>query len=113
MPDVIIGHTGWGSTLYTKDVYPKVPLIGYFEWYYWSFGSDVGYWPDETVDINSQLRIRTMNAHHLLNLEACDVRYTPTQWQKKQFPDHFQEGMYVIHEGIDTAFCAPAEKRPA
>ncbi|MBQ7515150.1 MAG: glycosyltransferase [Schwartzia sp.] len=107
VPDVIIGHTGWGSTLYTKDVYPKVPLVGYFEWYYWPFGSDVGYWPDEQVDINSQLRIRTLNAHHLLNLEACDVRYTPTEWQKKQFPDHFQQGMHVIHEGIETKLFQP------
>ena len=23
-PDVIVGHTGWGSTLYCKDVYPDL-----------------------------------------------------------------------------------------
>ena len=26
-PDIIVGHTGWGSTLYCKDVYPEVPLL--------------------------------------------------------------------------------------
>ena len=31
VPDVVIGHTGWGSLLYIKDVYPDVPVIGYFE----------------------------------------------------------------------------------
>ena len=107
VPDIIIGHTGWGSTLYMKDMYPKVPLIGYFEWYYRSHGSDVGYWDDETVAPDSELRIRTRNAHHLLNLAACDARYCPTQWQKQQFPAEYQPLMQVLHEGTDTKFCRP------
>ena len=106
-PDVIIGHTGWGSTLYTKDVYPDVPLIGYFEWYYHAFGSDVGYWPDDVVSDDARLRIRTMNAHHLLNLQVCDVRYCPTKWQQQQFPSEYRESMRVIHEGIDTDMFHP------
>ena len=108
VPDVIIGHTGWGSLLYVKDLYPDVPLIGYFEWYYHAFGSDVGYWKDEVVTDNAKLRIRTQNAQHLLSLEACDVRYTPTQWQRSQFPEFYQQDMQVLHEGIDTDFCQPA-----
>ena len=31
VPDVIIGHAGWGVTLYAKDVYPDAQLINYFE----------------------------------------------------------------------------------
>ncbi|WP_294153910.1 glycosyltransferase [uncultured Selenomonas sp.] len=108
VPDVIIGHTGWGSTLYCKDVYPDVPLLGYFEWYYNAKGSDVIYFPDETTSIDSYFRIRTRNAHHLLNLAACDVRFTPTEWQRAQFPKEYREGMQVIHEGVDTTFCCPA-----
>lgn len=107
IPDVIVAHTGWGSTLYVKDVYPDVPVVGYFEWYYHSIGSDVVWWPDDVISDDSKLRIRTLNAHHLLNLQVCDVRYTPTQWQKKQFPACYQEGMKVIHEGVDTQFCQP------
>ncbi len=106
-PDVIVAHTGWGSTLYVKDIYPDVPVVGYFEWYYHSLNSDVCWWPDETVSDDSKMRIRTLNAHHLLNLQVCDVRYTPTQWQKQQFPACYQEGMKVIHEGVDTDFCQP------
>lgn len=109
VPDVIIGHTGWGSTLYVKDLYPDVPLIGYFEWYYNAYGSDVGYWKDERVSDTAQMRIRTQNAHHLLNLTTCDVSYCPTEWQRQQFPKVFQEKMQVIHEGIDTEFCCPNE----
>lgn len=106
-PDVIIGHTGWGSTLYVKEVCPKAPLIGYFEWYYHAFGSDVGYWPEDKVTDDARLRIPTMNAHHLLNLQVCDVRYCPTEWQRKQFPIEYRDTMRVIHEGIDTDFCHP------
>ena len=86
VPDVIIGHTGWGSTLYCKDIYPDVPLLGYFEWYYNIKGSDVLYFPGEQTDIDAYFRVRTRNAHHLVNLAACDVRFTPTAWQKAQFP---------------------------
>ena len=107
VPDVIMGHTGWGSMLYAKDIFPDVPMIGYFEWYYHAFGSDVGYWKGEKVDYDSRMRIRTLNALHLLNLSHCDVRYTPTEWQKKQFPPEFQASLQVAHEGIDTDFCCP------
>lgn len=107
VPDVIIGHTGWGSTLYCKDVYPDVPLIGYFEWYYKAYGSDAAYFPEDKMTLPEAARIRTRNAHHLVNLETCDVLFTPTEWQRAQFPAFYRKDMKVIHEGIDTAFCQP------
>ena len=111
VPDAIVGHTGWGSTLYCKDIYPDVPLLGYFEWYYRATGSDVVYFPNEHMtNIDAYFRIRTRNAHHLLNLAACDVRFTPTEWQKAQFPKEYQQDMHVIHEGIDTNFCRPVSE---
>ena len=110
-PDVVVGHTGWGSTLFVKDILPKVPLIGYFEWYYNAYGGDTCYWPDETQSIDDMCRIRTINTHHLLSLQACDVRYTPTQWQKAQFPKMYQEGMKVIHEGVETDYIKPQPGR--
>ena len=109
VPDVIIGHTGWGSMLYLKDVYPNVPMIGYFEWLYHSAHSDVAWWPDEEVSLGGKMRIRTQNTPHLLNLLACDVRYTPTEWQKAQFPIEYQNGMKVMHEGINTNFFTPQD----
>ena len=109
VPDVVVGHTGWGSTLYVKDILPNVPLIGYFEWYYNAKGSDVGYFPGEEVAIDDMCRIRTTNAHHLLNLQACDVRYTPTEWQRSQFPAEYRDSMRVIHEGVETDYYRPRE----
>ena len=33
-PDLIIGHSGFGNTLYLKEVWPQAKFLGYFEWYY-------------------------------------------------------------------------------
>ena len=112
-PDVIVGHTGWGSMMYCKDVFPDVPLVGYFEWYYNAYDSDAAYFPEEKarLPLKEAMRIRTRNMFHLLNLEECDVRFTPTEWQRAQFPKQYQEGMQVVHEGIDTEFCKPQPGR--
>ena len=107
VPDVIVGHTGWGSMLYLKDLYHDVPVLGYFEWYYHAYGSDVGYFPGEVVSDDAKLRIRTRNAQHLLGLEMCDVFFTPTEWQRKQIPERYRDEVRVIHEGVDTEFCRP------
>ena len=46
VPDIVIGHNGWGEILYVTDVWPKVPLLGYFEFFYRSKGSDVDFDPE-------------------------------------------------------------------
>ena len=43
VPDLIIGHSGFGSTLYLKELWPNAKFLGYFEWFYKSQGSDVGF----------------------------------------------------------------------
>lgn len=108
-PDVIIGHAGWGSLMYIKDVFQDVPVMGYFEWYYHSLKSDSYYWPDEIPPTDTKLSIRTKNMHHLLSLECCDMGITPTKWQYDQFPKCYQPMLRIQHEGIDTNFCRPAD----
>ena len=43
-PDLIIGHSGFGNTLYLKEVWPKAKFLGYFEWYYRTQGLRCGLW---------------------------------------------------------------------
>ncbi|HLF58162.1 MAG TPA: glycosyltransferase family 4 protein [Alphaproteobacteria bacterium] len=106
-PDVICAHPGWGESLYVKDVYPSVPLLNYFEFYYRSSGSDVGFDPEIEVSLNDNCRIRTKNTNNLLSLEGCDAGVSPTRWQRKQFPKEFLYKISLIHDGIDTEATAP------
>ena len=106
-PDVIICHTGWGSSLYMKDMYPDVPIMGYFEWYYNVENGDSFWWPDEIPKMENRISIRTRNFHHLSNLDLCDAGVSPTNWQKSQFPELYKSKITVMHEGTDTAFCSP------
>ena len=39
-PDIIVGHCGWGETIFVKDVFPEVPLLSYFEFFYAAEGGD-------------------------------------------------------------------------
>ena len=100
-PDVMIGNPGWGETLFLKDVWPDTPLISMSEFYYRGRGSDVGFDPEFDAGNDSLLRARARSGVHLLAMEAADVAYAPTEWQKAQFPCAYQDKIRVIHDGID------------
>lgn len=111
VPDVMIGHNGWGEIWYLKDVFPTVPLLGYFEFFYRAQGADVGF--DTTspvvnpVTFDTGPRIRTKNLGNLLALDAVDMGQCPTQWQKSLYPQRYQDCLRVVHEGIDTEAVRP------
>jgi glycosyltransferase involved in cell wall biosynthesis len=106
-PDVMLGHNGWGETWYLKDVYPHVPLISYFEFFYRFLGADVGFDPAEPNIFDTAPRIRTKNLGNLLGLDAADMGQMPTQWQRSLYPKEYQHKLYVTHEGIDTELVKP------
>ncbi len=108
IPDVMLGHNGWGEIWYLKDVFPEVPLIGYFEFFYRYHGADVGFDPDENKIFDTAPRVRTKNLGNLIGLDAADYGQTPTQWQRSLYPAEYQAMMYVVHEGIDTQIVVPA-----
>ena len=101
VPDWIITHVGFGNGLYLSDVFPTAQRIGLFEWYYNAVGSDADFLRQGSVDPDRQLRLRTWNAHLLMELAACDHAITPTYWQRDQFPETMRPQLKVIHEGID------------
>jgi len=107
VPDVVYGHSGWGPTLFVKDLFPQSKLLCYFEWFYRAQGSDCDFDPAMEFTIDDQLRVRVRNAPILLDLCSCDRGLTPTQWQQQQFPSEFQPKLKVLHDGIDTSFFKP------
>jgi glycosyltransferase involved in cell wall biosynthesis len=106
-PAIVIGHNGWGETLYVKDVWPNIPLLNYFEFFYRATGSDIDFDPEFVADPDIALRLRTRNAVNLLGLDAGDWGQTPTRWQRDQYPQRDRDRISVIHEGVDTGFVRP------
>ncbi len=106
-PDIIIGHTGWGELLFVKDVWPNVPFLGYFEFFYRFAGSDLDFDPEFPTIPEDAKRIRMRNATPLLSLDAADWGHSPTKWQRDQFPVDSHHRISVIHEGIDTGRTRP------
>ena len=106
-PDIIVGHCGGGETLFLKDVWPQVPLLTYFEFFYRYRGADVGFDRNAVLTEDDAPRIRAKNAIPLLSFETADWGFTPTRWQRSVFPDYMQARMTVAHEGIDTDRAAP------
>src|SRR5579864_3725360 len=60
-PRLIIGHLGWGETLFAKDVFPAANLIVHAEFFYSARGADVGFdpeFPDGGMDHLFELRAK-------------------------------------------------------
>lgn len=106
-PDLILGHTGWGPTMYARDAFPKAKLICLLEWYYNARGSDADFLDPAAQTPDDALRIRTRNSAILSDIASMDWGVTPTNWQKAQFPLALRSRISVIHDGVDTERCAP------
>lgn len=107
VPDVMLGHNGWGEIWYLKDIYPKTPLIGYFEFFYRPEGADIEFEPGVSEQLDTAPRLRTKNVGNLLGLEAADLAQCPTRWQQSLYPERYRSMLRVIHEGIDTRVVKP------
>jgi glycosyltransferase involved in cell wall biosynthesis len=107
IPDVIVGHSGWGETLFVKDVYPEVPLLAYFEFFYRHEGVDVDFDPEFPPSPDDSARLRVRNAVNLLSFQSADWGNAPTRWQQSLYPEEMRARISVIHEGIDTDAIRP------
>jgi glycosyltransferase involved in cell wall biosynthesis len=106
-PDLIVGHSGFGSTLFLSELYPDTPIINFFEYYYLAHDpdSDMDFRQDLDWDVPEMkyLRSRCRNAMILLDLQNSDAAYTPTQFQKSRFPAEYQSRLQVIFDGVDRS----------
>jgi glycosyltransferase involved in cell wall biosynthesis len=110
VPDIVVAHPGWGESLFIKDVFPEVPLLNYFEYYFHGNSGDIGFDPAYPSTLEDFKRIRIRNSLLQLSLEECDWGITPTRWQWQQHPEHYRHKISIIHEGVDTQLLKPARE---
>jgi len=102
-PDVIYGYAGFGPLMFLKDILPRTPLIGYFEWYVRFEGGEYDFDSAYALTPDQRKAVRLQNAAMHLDLETCDAGLTPTNWQHSRFPEAYRPKISVIHDGVDTA----------
>lgn len=108
VPDVILAHPGWGESLFLKQVWPHTKLIIYCEFHYAAEGTDVGFDPEfPPKDVGDACRVRMKNVNNFLHFDIADAGVSPTEWQKRTFPEPFRSKISVIHDGIDTGQIRP------
>ncbi len=107
MPDIIIGHHGWGELLNLRDVWPDPPLLGYFEFFYHLRGLDVGFDPEFPTAPGLYPSIRAKNAVNLLALTMDGVGQTPTRFQHETYPDWARPRIRLLPEGVELQACRP------
>ena len=107
VPDIIIGHHGWGEMLDLPDVYPDVPILGYYEFFYRPTGLDVGFDPEFAPPATVAPLIRARNTLNLLALAGSGWGHTPTHFQRDTYPDWARDRLTLIPEGVDLEKCVP------
>jgi glycosyltransferase involved in cell wall biosynthesis len=110
VPDVIFGHSGWGETLFLREVWPEARMLIYAEFFCRARGLDVDFDPEfQQPTLESDLWVKARQASQLVAMSEADKALSPTKWQASTYPDHLRSRIHVIHEGIDTDFAKPSE----
>ena len=107
VPDVVCAHSGWGPSLFLRDLWPDTKLLSYYEWYYHPKGTDADFLPGDERTEDDDVRTRMRNAPILLDIANMDWGVCPTQWQASQFPPHLTSRISVLHDGVDTDYLTP------
>jgi glycosyltransferase involved in cell wall biosynthesis len=103
VPDLIVGHPGWGETLFLTEVWPQARLVVYAEFFYASRGLDVGFDPEfGPVSDERAFAVASRQGHHVLALARAHAAIAPTRFQADTWPAGLRDRISVLHDGIDT-----------
>ena len=100
-PDVIVAHSGFGSTLFLRDLY-DCPVVNLFEFYYRLGSGPSSYTSQFAMEPRFEQRMRFLNACILLDLQEAAAGYTPTHFQRNQFPKEYLPKIETIFDGVDS-----------
>lgn len=108
-PDVIVGHSGWGETLFLKEVWPQTRLIAYSELMFSAEGQDVGFDPEFPIrdPLSNAISVQARQAHLIQAFVAADQVITPTRFQADSHPPMLRDQLRILHDGIDTDRVCP------
>lgn len=108
VPDVIYGHSGWGETLFLKEVWPEAKLLVFAEFYYRGIGADTGFDPEFQAQGFDQVMIAQSRAAYLAQaLIHADQGVAPTEWQASTHPPVLRRQLEVIFDGVDCDRLTP------
>jgi glycosyltransferase involved in cell wall biosynthesis len=112
-PAVIIGHPGWGETVFLDEVWPDAKQVLFSEFFYRGRGLDIDF-DDEFFPTTEDavLRGKAKNAVMTLALTDADAIVAPTEFQASVLPPVFRPRVRVIHEGVDVDMIRPGPALP-
>jgi glycosyltransferase involved in cell wall biosynthesis len=113
LPDVIIGHPGWGEMLFMHRIFPQARQIQIAEFYYHPDGADVGFDPEFSPppsSLTQRLQTEAKNLGLAASYVHADCLVAPTPFQASLLPEALRRNVRIIHEGVDTTVAC---KRPA
>ncbi|HLZ75197.1 glycosyltransferase [Phenylobacterium sp.] len=112
-PQVIVGHPGWGETVFLDELWPDAKRVMFSEFFYKGRGLDIDF-DEEFFQTTEQavLAGKAKNAVMSLALAEADVIVAPTEFQASVLPPVFQPRVRVIHEGVDTEAIRPGPAEP-
>jgi glycosyltransferase involved in cell wall biosynthesis len=100
-PDLIVGHPGWGETLYLREIFPRARQVIYAEYYYRTGDGDVGFDPEFGPAV-APMELHAKNMGLALALSEADAIVAPTPFQASRLPEVFRQRTEIIHEGVDV-----------
>jgi len=108
VPDLIIGHPGWGEMALLREVFPDARQIHIGEYYYRAKGADVDFDPEFALkDFRKSLGVPAKNPVLAMSFIEADRIVAPTPFQASLLPEILQSRVAVIHEGVDTELARP------
>lgn len=112
-PELIIGHPGWGETVFLKEVWPNARQIMFAEFFYSGHDSDIDFDPEFSHPTDdSRLGATAKNAVMSFCFAQADMLVSPTEFQASLLPPMFRDRARVIHEGVDVEAIRPTPPRP-
>jgi glycosyltransferase involved in cell wall biosynthesis len=112
-PRVIVGHPGWGETIFLDEVWPDAKQVLFSEFFYRGRGLDIDFDKEfSEATEESILRGKAKNAVMALALTDAEVIVSPTEFQASVLPPVFRPRVRVIHEGVDVDAIRPGPAEP-